>query len=591
MAFDTIIKNGLVFDGNGGDGPHDQEKEGVHANIGIKDGRIAEIGACAAAADRTIDAEGAIVTPGFIDLHTHYDGQVTWDEELRPSVNFGVTTAVMGNCGVGFAPVKPTDHDRLIRLMEGVEDIPGTALHEGISWGWESFGQYLDKIDSLPHTIDFAVMAVHDPIRVYAMGERAIYNEQASEDDLKAMQAALNEALSAGACGFSIGRTDVHRTADGDWTPSSEAGREELTALASCLKGTRGVLQGVSDFNLERPEEQFEDEFALVEAFVRAGGGRPASFSLMQRDFAPDQWQRILKETERLNADGIDFRVQVAPRAIGVFTGLQCTFHAIMGQPAYREIADKPLHERVAIMRDPDFKRRCLADKPVKLAGEGSSVPPMVDNFIAGVELVANKLFRLGEEPDYEQSIDQSLGAEARRDGVTAMEKLYDTLLELDGHQLIYFPVYNYTDFNYDNVHTMLSHPKALLGLSDGGAHVGTICDASFPAYLLSHWTRDRQTDKVALSKAVRMLSADAADYLGLEDRGRLKVGLRADINVIDYDNLSLKAPRMVQDLPAGGQRLLQEVEGYRATLVAGAQVIANDQITNQRPGRLVRFN
>jgi N-acyl-D-aspartate/D-glutamate deacylase len=583
MTFDVKIRNGLVFDGDGG--------APFQADIGVSGGRIAEIGRCEAEADRVIDAEGAIVTPGFIDLHTHYDGQISWDEEMRPSVNFGVTTVLMGNCGVGFAPVRPADHDRLIRLMEGVEDIPGTALHEGIRWGWESFGQYLDAIDALPHTIDFAAMAVHDPIRVYAMGERATHREQASADDIRLMQGLLKEALDAGAAGFSIGRSDIHRTADGDWTPSSEAGREELVALASVLKDRkRGVLQIVNDFNLERPGDQFPAEFALVEAFARAGG-RPCSISLMQRDFAPDQWKRILAETERLNADGVDFRVQVAPRGIGVFNGLQCTMHPLMAQPAYQAIKDKPLAERVAIMRDPDFKRRCLADAPVKLAGPGSSVPPIVDALIAGIGLVANKFYRLGAAPDYDQGAEGSLGAEARRDGVSVMEKLYDVLLERDGKQLIYFPIYNYTEFSYDNVHRMLTHPNAMLGLSDGGAHVGTICDASFPAYLLSYWTRDRAEHRIPLARALQMLTADAADYLSLSDRGRLKVGARADINVIDYDRLRLEAPRMVRDLPAGGQRLLQDAHGFRSTFVAGVEVVHNDQVTDARPGRLVRFN
>ena len=584
MSYDVIIKDGLVFDGDGG--------EGVHRNVGIKDGHISEIGDCTTTADKVLDAEGAIVTPGFIDLHTHYDGQISWDEELRPSVNFGVTTAVLGNCGVGFAPVKKHDHDRLIRLMEGVEDIPGTALHEGLTWDWETFPEYLDAIDRIPHTIDFAVMAVHDPLRVYVMGERATAEEDATDNDLEAMQRHLLAALNAGAAGFSTGRSDIHRTADGDWTPSSEATARELSALASTMKGrNRGVLQIVNDFNLERPGDQFDDEFAIVEAFARAGGDRPCSISLMQRDFDPNQWRRILAETERLNKDGLDFRVQVAPRAIGVFNGLQCTFHPIMGQPLYQEIKDKPLEERVAIMRDPEFKKKCLADNPITLAGEGSSVPPIVDSFIAGIELVANKLFRLGERPDYEQAADQSLGAEARRDGVSAMEKLYDVCLELDGKQLIYFPVYNYTEFSYDNVREMLTHPKALLGLSDGGAHVGTICDASFPAYLLSYWTRDRANDKIALSRAIQMLTADGADYLGLADRGRLRIGQRADINVIDYDSMSIGAPRMVGDLPAGGQRLLQPAKGFRATFVGGKQVIDHDGVTDARPGRLVRFN
>jgi N-acyl-D-aspartate/D-glutamate deacylase len=583
MSFDLKITDGLVYDGDGG--------APLHANIGVKDGRITEIGACNGAAERIIDAAGAIVTPGFIDLHTHYDGQISWDEEMRPSVNHGVTTMLMGNCGVGFAPVRPDDHDRLVRLMEGVEDIPGTALHEGLTWNWETFPDYMNAIDAMPHAIDFAVMIGHDPVRVYTMGERASSHEKATDEDIANMRAMVREAMEAGAAGFSIGRTDVHRTADGDWTPSAEASVAELTGIASALDGlNHGVLQIVNDFNLEREGDQFDKEFAIVEAFVRAGGGKPASISLMQRDMAPDDWRRILDETERLNADGIDFNVQVAPRAIGVFQGLQCTFHPIMAQPSYIEIKDKPLAERVAIMRDPAFKKQCLSEVPVKLAGEGSSVPPIADTMIAAIELVANKFFRLGETPDYEQPAEQSLGAEAQRDGVSAMEKLYDTLLEMDGRQLIYFPIYNYTEFNYDNVHKMLMHPNALPGLSDGGAHVGTICDASFPTYLLSYWCRDRKRDQIDLARAVQMLTADGADYLRLKDRGRLREGMRADINVIDHNKLRLGPPKMVQDLPAGGQRLLQPVTGYRATLVAGEQVIDNDEVTDARPGRLVRF-
>ncbi len=582
MSFDVIIKNGVVYDGDGG--------APARVDIGVKDGRISEIGKCSGGANRTIDAEGAIVTPGFIDLHTHYDGQISWDEELRPSVNHGVTTLLMGNCGIGFAPVHDTDHDRLVRLMEGVEDIPGSALHEGLTWNWESFPDYMNAIDGVPHTVDFAVMIGHDPVRVYVMGERASAFEQATDDDIAKMRKIVREGLDAGAAGFSIGRTDVHRTADGDWTPSAEASVKELTGIASAFDGVdHGVLQIVNDFNLEREGDEFDEEFAIVEAFVRAGG-RPASISLMQRDMAPDDWKRILSATERLGEEGVPFHVQAAPRAIGVFQGLQCTFHPMMAQPSYIEIKDKPLEERVRVMRDPAFKKKCLGEQPVKLAGEGSSVPPIADTMIAAIELVANKFFRLGENPDYEQPQERSLGAEARQDGVSAMEKLYDTLLELDGRQLIYFPIYNYTEFNYDNVRTMMTHPAALPGLSDGGAHVGTICDASFPTYLLTHWTRDRAEGRIPLTRAVQMLTANGADYLGLKDRGRLRVGMRADINVIDHENLRLGAPEMVQDLPAGGQRLLQPVSGYRATFVAGEQVIANDEITDARPGRLVRF-
>jgi N-acyl-D-aspartate/D-glutamate deacylase len=582
MKLDLRIRGGSIVDGSGG--------APFTADVGVRDGFIVTVGKCGPAR-HTLDADGALITPGFIDLHTHYDGQVSWDEELRPSVNFGVTTALFGNCGVGFAPVRPGDRDRLIRLMEGVEDIPGTALHEGIDWRWESFPEYLEAIDSLPHTIDFAAMAVHDPIRVHVMGERASCNEAATDEDIRRMRALVAEAMDAGAAGFSTGRSDVHKSADGEWTPASEASRAELVGIAAALKGRkRGVLQAVNDFNLERGGDPFEEEFALIEAFARAAG-RPCSLSLMQRDFAPDQWRRILRQTERLNREGIDFRVQVAPRAIGVFNGLQCTFHPLLAQPSYLAIRNKPLAERVAIMRDPAFRARCLAEAPVRLSGPGSPVPPIVDRIIGEIETVACKLFRLGQDPDYEQPAERSLGAEAKREGVPVMEKLYDVCLELDGRQLIYFPIYNYTDFSYDNVHTMLTHPNALLGLSDGGAHVGTICDASFPAYLLSYWARDRARDRLPLERAVQMLTADAALYLGLADRGRIEAGRRADLNVIDFARLRLEAPRMVSDLPAGGQRLLQDGRGFVATFVSGEQVIHDDVLTEARPGRLVRFN
>ncbi len=585
--FDTKIIGGQVFDGNGG--------QGQQVNIGLKDGIITEVGTCSGPARETIDASGKIVTPGFIDLHTHYDGQVSWDPELKPSVNHGVTTAVMGNCGVGFAPCRKGDRDKLIRLMEGVEDIPGTALHEGISWEWETFPQYMDAVDAMPRTIDVAVMVPHDPLRVYAMGDRAVFNQPANDSDIAAMKALLREALKAGAIGFSTGRSDFHKSADGDWTPASEAGKDELIGLASAFDGLdHGVLQAVNDFDMLREGETFDTEFDLMEAFFRAGGGHKGSMSLMERDFAPDDWKNIIRRTEAMNADGLDISFQVAPRAIGSIVGLQCTFHPLMAFPSYLAINEKPLPERVAIMRRPDYKAKMLAETPVQLAGPGSPIPPMVDMMIASFPQLAEKNFRLSVDGkvDYEQTSEASIAGLARRDGVSVWEKAYDLLLEDDGKALIYYPVYNYTQMNYDNVLTMLRHPKSLPGLSDGGAHVGTICDASFPTYLLSHWTRDRMNagkEGIPLPRAVQMLTADGADYLGLSDRGRIEVGKRADLNIIDYAALDLGVPEMVQDLPAGGQRLLQPVTGYNAIFVAGEQVVANDEVTTARPGRLVR--
>ncbi len=587
--YDLIIENGTIYDGNGG--------VPYVGSIAVTDGKIASVGRVTGSAKNTVDARGCIITPGFIDLHTHYDGQVSWDEELQPSVNHGVTTAVLGNCGVGFAPCRSEDRDRLVRLMEGVEDIPGTALHEGLTWDWETFPEYMDAIDNIPHTIDFAVMVPHDPLRVFAMGDRAAANEPANDHDIKTMQTLMREAMNAGAIGFSTGRSDFHKTSDGDWTPASEAGVAELTGIARVIAELdHGVLQAVSDFDMIRPGDNFDREFELIEAYFRAGGNTPASISLMQRDFVPNDWKKIMERSEKLKTDdGIDIRFQVAPRAIGTFLGLGSTFHPVMAFPSYLAIKDKPISEQVEIMRDPAYKAKMLAETPVQLSGPGSSIPPMTDMLIAQFEAVAEKLFRLDDQDgnvNYEPHASTSLAAKARKDGVSVWEKAYDILLEDDGKSLIYYPVYNYTEMNYNNVLTMMRHPQSLPGLSDGGAHVGFICDASFPTYLLSYWSRDRLKDGKSgfdLARSVQMLTADSADFLGLSDRGRLSVGKKADINVIDFENLKLRVPEMVKDLPAGGQRLLQPVTGYKATFVAGQQVIANDSVTKNRPGRLVR--
>ena len=585
--YDILITGGRIVDGNGG--------APFTADIAIQGSTIAAVGTDLGEAKQIIDASGKIVTPGFIDLHTHYDGQISWDEELKPSVNHGVTTVLTGNCGVGFAPCRAADRDKLIRLMEGVEDIPGTALHEGLKWDWETFPEYMDAIDAMPHTIDFAVMVPHDPLRVYAMGDRAVFNEPANDADIETMRDLVREALEAGAMGLSIGRSDFHKTSDGDWTPGSEAGRDELVGLAEAFDGVNhGVLQAVNDFDMLRPGETFETEFDLMEAFFKAGHGRSGSMSLMERDFAPEDWKNIIRRTEAMNAEGLDISLQVAPRAIGSFIGLNCTFHPLMAYPSYLAIADKPLAERVRILSDPKYKAKLLAESPVQLSGPDSPVPPMVDMMIAAFTQIAEKLFKLdhGGKVDYEQSSETSVAGLARKDGVSAWEKVYDLLLEDGGAAMIYYPVYNYYEMNYDNVLTMMRHPKALPGLSDGGAHVGTICDASFPTYLLSHWARDRigsGKEGIELSRAVQMLTADGADYLALPDRGRITAGLRADINIIDYDGLELGVPVMIKDLPAGGQRLIQPVKGYTATFVAGQQVIENDKVTAARPGRLVR--
>lgn len=583
MEYDLKIVNGMVYDGEGG--------EAQEADVAVRNGVIVAVGDCAGDAREIIDASGHIVTPGFIDLHTHYDGQVSWDAGMQPSVNHGVSTVVMGSCGVGFAPVRPADREKLIRLMEGVEDIPGIALSEGITWDWETLPEYMDALDAKPHSIDFAVQVTHDPLRVYVMGDRAVCNEQATETDIAAMRKLTREALEAGAIGFSTGRSDIHRSADGEWTPSSEATAEELSGIANAFKGlSHGVLQAVNDFDLEREGDAFDKEFDILEAMAAGGDGRPFSLSLMQRDFAPDQWRRIIERAEKADAKGITMRLQTAPRGIGVITGLQCTFHPFIGFPSYKAICDLPLAERVARMQDPDFKKQLLSEESEKLAGDGTPVPPIVDALMAAIDYVASKTFLLGDIPEYEQTAETSVLHMAQERGVSSLEQIYDLLLEDGGRALLYFPIYNYTEMNFDNVYTMMTHPQAIMGLSDGGAHVGTICDSSFPTYLLSYWTRDRQRGgKLALAEAVRRLTSDIADYCGMADRGRIRVGLKANINVINYDGLRLFAPRMVQDLPAGGQRLLQAARGYRAVIVNGEVVLANDELTGANPGRLYR--
>ncbi len=584
MLFDLKIINGLVYDGEGGDA--------VRADVAIRDGLIAEIGRCEGEARRVIDAEGHIVTPGFIDLHTHYDGQASWDADMRPSVNHGVSTVVMGSCGVGFAPVRPGDRDKLIRLMEGVEDIPGTALAEGITWDWESIPEYMSALDAKPHSIDFAVQVTHDPLRVYVMGDRAVFDAPASADDIAQMQQLTREALEAGAIGFSTGRSDVHRSADGDWTPSSEATAEELEGIARAFDGVgHGVLQAVNDFNLERDGDNFDTEFDLLEGMARAANGSPFSLSLMQRDFAPDQWLRIIDRAEKARASGVNMRLQTAPRGIGVTVGLQCTFHPFIGFPSYKKICHLSLQERVAAMRSPAFKSQLMTEQSEPMAGDGTPVPPIADALLAAVDFVASKTFLLGDNPEYEQTAETSVLQMARDNGVPALEMIYDLMLGDDGRALLYFPIYNYTEMSFDNVLKMMQHPQSIMGLSDGGAHVGTVCDSSFSTYLLTHWTRDRDRgDRIALGDGVRRLTSDIADYCGMSDRGRIKVGLKANINVIDYQQLRLFAPHMVQDLPAGGQRLLQDAKGFRAVVVAGEVVLESDQLTGRYPGRLVRM-
>lgn len=578
---DINIIGGTIVDGTGA--PR------FTGDVGIREGVIVEVGRVTTSARRTIAADGAMVTPGFTDIHTHYDGQASWDADLAPSTDHGVTTVVLGNCGVGFAPCRRQDHDRLVALMEGVEDIPGTALTEGLTWDWEGFPGYLDALDRVPHAADIVAQMPHDALRVYVMGERAVAGSDATEDDLAQMQALLAEALQAGAAGFSTGRTDTHRTATGEWTPASEASERELIALAKTVGASgHGVLQAVNDFDFLRDEPDFDREFQLIAAMVEAAR-RPLSISLLQRDQVADQWSTILQRLEGLAEQGHTVRAQVAPRAIGVMLGLEATFHPFMGFPSYQAIAHLPLEERVATLRDPACKARILSETSTSVAGDGSKLPKIADELLAKLDLVALRTFRLGDPPDYEPSLEDSLFMEAQSRGVKPLEVFYDALLEEDGRALLYFPLLNYTGMNLDVVRTMLTHPLALPGLSDGGAHVGTICDASFPTFLLTYWGRDRAYGRLPVEALVKAQARDTARYMGLSDRGELTVGQRADVNVIEFERLGVHHPTMVPDLPAGGRRLLQSSRGYRATLVGGSVVRLDDELTGVRPGRVVR--
>jgi N-acyl-D-aspartate/D-glutamate deacylase len=559
-AFDLVIRNGALVDGTGGDVQA--------ADVGVIGDRIAAIGPGLGRGREEIDAKGCIVTPGFVDVHTHYDGQATWDSRLEPSTRHGVTTAVTGNCGVGFAPCRPQDRDALIRLMEGVEDIPGAALHEGLQWDWESFPDYLDALARRPRDCDVAAMAPHGALRVFAMGARGIAREPATEDDIALMRALLSEALDAGAIGLGTSRTIAHRTADGDFTPMYGALRSELAGVTQALNG-RGVFQMVSDFVQE------EDEFGILEDAAR-NGASAASFSLLQADPAPDKWRSLLDRTERAAAQGLPVRAQVISRPVGVLMGLEASMHPFSNTAAWREIAALPLAEKVARMRDPAFRTRLLNDEK---SGRHQLLVYFRDAW--------SKFFPLGDPPDYAPGPERSIAAMARAQGRAPEEVAYDLMLQDDGRAFIYLPLFNYTRGDLSVVETMLSHPLTVPGLGDGGAHVGAICDGSATTYLLMHWVRDR--GDIPLQAAVEMLTRRSAALVGLHDRGVIAPGRKADLNVIDLDALAIAAPRIAYDLPAGGRRLTQGARGYRATVLSGAIVSRDDAPTGALSGRLVR--
>ncbi len=570
MTFDLVVRGGELADGGGG--PLRQ------ADVAVQSGRIVAVGKLAGRGKQDVDARGKLVTPGFVDIHTHYDGQATWDSRLQPSSWHGVTTAVMGNCGVGFAPVQPQHHDRLIALMEGVEDIPGAALHEGLSWQWQGFGSYLDTLDSQPRDMDIAAQLPHGALRVFVMGERGARLEQATPDDLRQMRQLSTEAMRAGAIGFSTSRSVNHRTIDGDPTPSLRATEDELLAIAMGLHDAgSGVLQCISDFTTP----SLDAEFSMLERLVQASG-RPLSFSLAQRYSAPEHWRVLLSRVDLAQANGLPIVAQVAPRPIGVLLGLQGSRNPFSGCASYRPIAALPLAQRLVLLHQPELRARLLAELG------GASRDPLIPH-VSGQCDPFDRMYAFGDPPDYEPPPEQAVSAIARQRGQTSADTAYDMLLANGGRAFLFAPFANYAAGNLDACHSMLAHPHTVPGLGDGGAHVSIISDGSFPTYLLSHWGRDRAHGRFDIGWLVKRQTADTARTVGLLDRGRVAPGYKADLNVIDMDKLRLDAPVMAADLPAGGHRLLQRARGYDATIVSGVVTYQHGQATGTLPGRLVR--
>ncbi len=570
MQHDLIIRGGTVVDGTG--------QPSFTGDVAIDGGTITEVGKIAGSAVREIDADGLLVTPGWVDVHTHYDGQVSWDSQLAPSSIHGVTSVVMGNCGVGFAPAHPgaDAHELLISLMEGVEDIPGTALHEGLTWEWSSYPEYLDAIARRSYKIDIGSQIPHAALRAFVMGERgADHDEDPTANEIAEMARLVAEGLEAGAMGFATSRTVNHRSRTGQKIGTLTAEAAEILGIAEALAVTgKGVLQFVSDFR------DIDAELGLMRAASERAGGRPVSVSLAQAHKSPDHWRRVLDWIGRAAADGIDFKAQCAPRTIGLLVGIESTMNPFLKTPTYQsQLVDLPLDERVRRMAEPEMRAALLAEAPNARGG-----------FFKMSDGSADRIFRLGDPANYEPAPETSLGAEARRLGRDPFDLVYDVLLERGGRELLYFPLANYSGFTMDAAREMLLNDRTIPGLSDGGAHVSFISDASFPTFLLTHWCRDRSRgERLPLEFVVKRQTHDTARHVGWNDRGVIAPGYLADLNVIDFDGLTLHAPSMIHDLPAGGKRLMQKADGYVATIKRGQVSFENGEPTEALPGALQR--
>ncbi len=569
MAHDLVIRGGTVVDGTGA--------ESRTADVAIDDGRITAVGKVDDTGATEIDADGALVTPGWVDVHSHYDGQVTWDPELAPSSWHGVTTLVMGNCGVGFAPAKPDEHDWLIGLMEGVEDIPGTALSEGITWEWESFPEYLDALERKSWTTDIGTQIAHGAVRAYVMGERGARNEPANPDDIAAMADLVREAIQAGALGFSTSRTIAHRAIDGEPVPGTFAAEDELFGIGSVL----GEL-GTGVFELAPTGAAGEDIVAAITevAWMRKLAEqirRPVTFVMLQVDAAPEQWREVLAESAAAAAMGVPLVPQVAGRPTGLLSGFDTTFCFLDAVPAYQQLVGKTAAEKAEWLATPEGRDAVLRWEPDEATA-------------AQLAHAAQHTYVLGDPVDYEPGPEASLAAIAARAGRSVLEVALDVMVSDHGQGLLYLPILNYSDGNSESTREMLLHPSAVLGLSDGGAHVGTICDASMPTWMLTHWVRDRTRGaRLPLELVVQRQTSDTARLYGLGDRGVLAPGFVGDVNVIDFEHLSLRPPEVRYDLPAGGRRIVQRAEGYLATIKSGVTTFRNGEATGEHPGRLLR--
>jgi N-acyl-D-amino-acid deacylase len=566
--YDMVIRNGTLIDGSGA--------RGRVSDVAITAGRIAAVGEkISGSAHREIDATGWLVTPGWVDIHTHYDGQVSWDPMLTPSSWNGVTTVVMGNCGVGFAPVVPGREDYLIQLMEGVEDIPGTALAEGIQWQWETFPEYLDAIERIPHAIDFGAQVAHGAVRTYVMGDRGAKNEKASAAEVNAMAAIVKEGLQAGALGFSTTRTILHRAKDGELAPGTTADREEVIGIGRVLGEVGfGVFEVASDL---APEEE---ELSWMRQVGRETG-RPVTFACLQNNGDPQQWQRLLAAVEADRAAGGTLTPQVAQRPAGVLFSFESSGHPFILHGAYQKVARLPIAERAAALREPGLRREIL-DNPPDLTG----LPEVFTQTLSAWD----NMFPLGDPIDYEPGPEKSVRAQAKRMGCSEAEFAYDAMLANEGKGILYMPLLGYSNGDFEALRAMMLHPHAIFGLSDGGAHCGLICDASMPSYLLTHWARDRtRGERIPIEQLVHSQTQRTANFYGLCDRGLIAPGMKADLNVIDYDKLTLHPPEMVYDLPAQARRLVQRVDGYKFTICSGEVIREDGRDTGAMPGKLVR--